>query len=221
MADSHWLLISDHRNVVIQKVPHQRAQWSGLSPQSCHRARDEMKKSMLLLSAPTLRLHVPLIVFLLNQLSYGMHFMLQLKRNPNLSCSPQGPGGLAGLQFSTIILTFFPPPYDTLLPLLRTKTDCSVSAWALLIRWLAAICQPSRTLRWTGKIRVDSSDPGHGLFETIPSSMRLWSIRTKTSYHKNSLSRLQLTRTLSPKHEVNFLCENILGNKQFWFWLRW
>ena len=44
----------------------------------------------------------------------------------------------------------------------------------------------SRTLRRAGKIVADPSHPGHKLFETLPSGRRLWSIRTKTSRHKNS-----------------------------------
>ena len=41
--------------------------------------------------------------------------------------------------------------------------------------------------RRTGKIVADPSHPSHKLFETLPSGRRLWSIRTKTSHHKNSL----------------------------------
>ena len=44
----------------------------------------------------------------------------------------------------------------------------------------------SRTLRRAGKILSDSSQPGHSLFQPLPSSRRLWSVRTKTSRHKNS-----------------------------------
>ena len=58
-------------------APQQRAQLGGVSPQSCRRASfvvcdtwgEEMKRSMLLLSALTLPLHVALHVFLSNQLS--------------------------------------------------------------------------------------------------------------------------------------------------------
>ena len=64
---------------MIQKAPRQRAQLSGVSPQSCRRARvvvvlfcdmlgEQMKISMLL-SALLLCLHVLFIIFLLNQLS--------------------------------------------------------------------------------------------------------------------------------------------------------
>ena len=60
LADSPQLLIPDHCNIVFYKAPHQRAQLSGVSPQSC--------PSMSLLSALTLRLHVPFIIFLSNQL---------------------------------------------------------------------------------------------------------------------------------------------------------
>ncbi|XP_070830729.1 uncharacterized protein [Chaetodon trifascialis] len=42
----------------------------------------------------------------------------------------------------------------------------------------------SRTLRRAGKIVADPSHPEHKLFETLPSGMRLRSIRTKTSCHK-------------------------------------
>jgi len=44
----------------------------------------------------------------------------------------------------------------------------------------------SRCLRRVGKIVADPSHPNHKLFETLPSSRRLRSIRTKTSRHKNS-----------------------------------
>lgn len=62
-TDGHPLLIPDHRNIVIQKVPQQTAQLGGVSPQGCRRARvlvcdvrgEEMKR-MLLLSALTSRL---------------------------------------------------------------------------------------------------------------------------------------------------------------------
>ena len=73
MADSHRLLIRDHRDL---KGFHQRAQLSGVSPQSRRRARvavvcdvwgEEMKRSVLLLSARTSRLHVQFIIFFLNQ----------------------------------------------------------------------------------------------------------------------------------------------------------
>jgi len=40
--------------------------------------------------------------------------------------------------------------------------------------------------RRTGKIVVNPSHHGHELFESLPSGRRLWSIRTKTSRHKNS-----------------------------------
>ena len=53
-----------HFNIGIKKAPHQKAQLSSVSPQSCNKARivvvynvwEEMKRSMLLLGALTLRL---------------------------------------------------------------------------------------------------------------------------------------------------------------------
>ena len=65
---------ADHRNFVTQTAPRQRAQLSGVSPQSCRRARvlvvcdiwgDEHERKCIAAA----RLHVPLIIFLLNQLS--------------------------------------------------------------------------------------------------------------------------------------------------------
>ncbi|KAF7649123.1 hypothetical protein LDENG_00146500, partial [Lucifuga dentata] len=44
----------------------------------------------------------------------------------------------------------------------------------------------SRTRRRAEKIVADPSHPGHHLFEPLPSGRRLWSIKTKTSRHKNS-----------------------------------
>lgn len=46
----------------------------------------------------------------------------------------------------------------------------------------------SRTVKQTGKILADPYHPWHGLFVTLLSSRRLWSIRTKTSHQKKFLS---------------------------------
>lgn len=43
-----------------------------------------------------------------------------------------------------------------------------------------------RTLRREGKIVADPSHASHKLFEPLSSGLRLRSIRTKTSRHKNS-----------------------------------
>ncbi|KAJ0003124.1 hypothetical protein NQD34_018164 [Periophthalmus magnuspinnatus] len=44
----------------------------------------------------------------------------------------------------------------------------------------------SRTRGRAGHIAADTSHPGHGLFEPLPSGRRLRSIGTRTSRHKNS-----------------------------------
>ncbi|KAJ0002497.1 hypothetical protein NQD34_007646 [Periophthalmus magnuspinnatus] len=44
----------------------------------------------------------------------------------------------------------------------------------------------SRTRGRAGRIAADTSHPGHGLFEPLPSGRRLRSIGTRTSRHKNS-----------------------------------
>ena len=84
MVEDWWIataaIISLWKGLVIWEAPHQKAQLRGVSPQSCRRASvvvvcdmwgEEMKRSMLLPSAPTLRLHVPFIIFLSNQLSWA------------------------------------------------------------------------------------------------------------------------------------------------------
>lgn len=75
MGDSHRLLITHYCNIVIQKATHQRAQLSGMPPQIYSRARviydiwgEEMRRRMLLLGALTSCLHVPFIIFLVNQI---------------------------------------------------------------------------------------------------------------------------------------------------------
>ncbi|KAK3565993.1 hypothetical protein QTP86_024210 [Hemibagrus guttatus] len=44
----------------------------------------------------------------------------------------------------------------------------------------------SRSWRRAAKITADPSHPGNELFRSLPSGKRLWSIRTRTSRHKNS-----------------------------------
>ena len=93
------------------------------------------------------------------------------------------------VHFYTAISPSSPPPYAAATAKDKSRLQCIIRAAEKVIGCNLPTLKDlhtSITLKRARKIVADSSHPGQSRFQLLPSGRGLWSIRTKTSRHKNS-----------------------------------